>query len=338
MEQDRGPDADGRAGHGGDERLGERGRGLQEPKDRAVGARRRVHHEVGQVVAAGEHAAAPAQHDHADGAVGRGLLQRVGQAGVHGARERVLLLGPVEFEVEDAAVERRRRRGPGASRSSGWGSVRQATGTPPRPGRRWGRAPSGLWPGGERAAGHVSCGPPAPAPMSVTLTAPSAASVDRLRAADAPLALRLSLVVGTALLTGLLAQFELRDLPVGGPAHAAVAGRLRGRPVSGLADRRARDAGLPRARPRPADVRGRRHRPRPPAGRLGRLPRRVPAGGARRGSGAPSGAAGWGGRCSRWSPARWSCSRAASSASTSSPATTGPTRPSTAGSGSSRGT
>ncbi|WP_420455026.1 biotin transporter BioY [Rubrivirga sp.] len=42
------------------------------------------------------------------------------------------------------------------------------------------------------------------------LAAPSAASVDRLRAADAPLALQAALVVGTALLTGLLAQFELR--------------------------------------------------------------------------------------------------------------------------------
>ena len=46
--------------------------------------------------------------------------------------------------------------------------------------------------------------------MSLALAAPSAASVDRLRAADAPLALQAALVVGTALLTGLLAQFELR--------------------------------------------------------------------------------------------------------------------------------
>ena len=46
--------------------------------------------------------------------------------------------------------------------------------------------------------------------MSVALAAPSAASVDRLRAGDAPLALQAALVVGTALLTGLLAQFELR--------------------------------------------------------------------------------------------------------------------------------
>ena len=46
--------------------------------------------------------------------------------------------------------------------------------------------------------------------MSVALAAPSAASVDRLRASDAPLALQAALVVGTALLTGLLAQFELR--------------------------------------------------------------------------------------------------------------------------------
>lgn len=46
--------------------------------------------------------------------------------------------------------------------------------------------------------------------MSVALAAPSAASVDRLRAADAPLALQAALVVGTALLTGLLAQFEIR--------------------------------------------------------------------------------------------------------------------------------
>ena len=46
--------------------------------------------------------------------------------------------------------------------------------------------------------------------MALTLTAPSVASVDRLRADDASLALRAALVVGTALLTGLLAQFELR--------------------------------------------------------------------------------------------------------------------------------
>ena len=46
--------------------------------------------------------------------------------------------------------------------------------------------------------------------MALTLAPPFAASVDRLRAADAPLALQAALVVGTALLTGLLAQFELR--------------------------------------------------------------------------------------------------------------------------------
>ncbi|WP_412070157.1 biotin transporter BioY [Rubrivirga sp. IMCC43871] len=46
--------------------------------------------------------------------------------------------------------------------------------------------------------------------MSLALTAASAASVDRLRAADAPLALQAALVVGTALLTALFAQFEVR--------------------------------------------------------------------------------------------------------------------------------
>ena len=46
--------------------------------------------------------------------------------------------------------------------------------------------------------------------MSVALSVPSAASVDRLRSSDAPLALRAAGVVGFALLTGLLAQFELR--------------------------------------------------------------------------------------------------------------------------------
>ena len=46
--------------------------------------------------------------------------------------------------------------------------------------------------------------------MSVALAVPSATSLDRLRAADAPLALRAALAVGAALLTGLLAQFELR--------------------------------------------------------------------------------------------------------------------------------
>ncbi len=46
--------------------------------------------------------------------------------------------------------------------------------------------------------------------MSVALSLPSAASVDRLRADDAPLALQAALIAGTALLTGLLAQFELR--------------------------------------------------------------------------------------------------------------------------------
>ena len=42
------------------------------------------------------------------------------------------------------------------------------------------------------------------------LAAPSVASVDRLRAADAPLGLQAALVVGVALLTALLAQFEVR--------------------------------------------------------------------------------------------------------------------------------
>ena len=46
--------------------------------------------------------------------------------------------------------------------------------------------------------------------MSVALALPSSASVDRLRADDAPLALQAALIAGAALLTGLLAQFELR--------------------------------------------------------------------------------------------------------------------------------
>ena len=46
--------------------------------------------------------------------------------------------------------------------------------------------------------------------MSLALAAPSAASVDRLRAADAPLALKVAGVAGFALLTAALAQFELR--------------------------------------------------------------------------------------------------------------------------------
>ena len=46
--------------------------------------------------------------------------------------------------------------------------------------------------------------------MSVALAAPSAASVDRLRSASLPLALQAVLAVGVALLTALLAQFELR--------------------------------------------------------------------------------------------------------------------------------
>ena len=44
--------------------------------------------------------------------------------------------------------------------------------------------------------------------MSVALAAPSAASVDRLREATG--LAQLGLIVGTALLTGLLAQFEIR--------------------------------------------------------------------------------------------------------------------------------
>ena len=46
--------------------------------------------------------------------------------------------------------------------------------------------------------------------MSVALAAPHAASVDRLRDGSLPLAVQAALVVGAALLTGLLAQFELR--------------------------------------------------------------------------------------------------------------------------------
>ena len=46
--------------------------------------------------------------------------------------------------------------------------------------------------------------------MSVALPLTSVAGVDRLRADDAPVGLQAALVVGTALLTGLLAQFELR--------------------------------------------------------------------------------------------------------------------------------
>ena len=46
--------------------------------------------------------------------------------------------------------------------------------------------------------------------MSLALAAPSAASVDRLRASDAPLALQAALAVGVALLTAALAQFEVR--------------------------------------------------------------------------------------------------------------------------------
>jgi biotin transport system substrate-specific component len=46
--------------------------------------------------------------------------------------------------------------------------------------------------------------------MSVALSAPHAASIDRLRAADAPLGLQAVGVVGFALLTAALAQAELR--------------------------------------------------------------------------------------------------------------------------------
>ena len=46
--------------------------------------------------------------------------------------------------------------------------------------------------------------------MSVALAAPHASSVDRLRSAEAPLALQVAIITGTALLTGLLAQFEFR--------------------------------------------------------------------------------------------------------------------------------
>lgn len=46
--------------------------------------------------------------------------------------------------------------------------------------------------------------------MPVALATPTASSIDRLRADDAPLALQAVLIAGTALLTGLLAQFEVR--------------------------------------------------------------------------------------------------------------------------------
>jgi len=46
--------------------------------------------------------------------------------------------------------------------------------------------------------------------MSVALAAPHAASVDRLRDRSLSLPVQAALVVGTALLTGLLAQFEIR--------------------------------------------------------------------------------------------------------------------------------
>ena len=60
-------------------------------------------------------------------------------------------------------------------------------------------------------SGHVSSGPLAPPPpMSVALAAPHAASVDRLRDGSLSLPAQAALVAGTALLTGLLAQFELR--------------------------------------------------------------------------------------------------------------------------------
>ncbi len=46
--------------------------------------------------------------------------------------------------------------------------------------------------------------------MPVALAAPHAASVDRLRDRSLPLAVQAALIVGTAVLTGLLAQFEIR--------------------------------------------------------------------------------------------------------------------------------
>ena len=106
MQQHRRADADGEAGHGGNDRLLERRENVQhavhvavELVQVALGDGR----EIAEVVAGGECVAGAGDRHATDTIVAARGLQRVGELAVHRVREGVLLLGPVDGQGQDLA-------------------------------------------------------------------------------------------------------------------------------------------------------------------------------------------------------------------------------------------
>ena len=61
-------------------------------------------HEVFQVVAGGEGIASALQQDHADGRIGFGLIDGVGQRVIHFCGQSIFLLGTVDGNVQHSAA------------------------------------------------------------------------------------------------------------------------------------------------------------------------------------------------------------------------------------------
>ena len=102
VEQHGGPDAHCRTADSRHQRLWETGNAAQEAEHRRVLARRRLVQEVADVVAGGEHRLMPLQHGDANRRVFFGLRDGIGQHGVHGRRDRVLALQPVQRDGHHA--------------------------------------------------------------------------------------------------------------------------------------------------------------------------------------------------------------------------------------------
>ena len=104
VQQHGGANADGAPLHGGDQDAGGGGQRAQEARDGRVLARRRVGHEVHQVVAGAETGAGGGEQ-HQRGAIGFRRGQGVGHGGIHGDGQRVALDRAVEADASDSTVE-----------------------------------------------------------------------------------------------------------------------------------------------------------------------------------------------------------------------------------------
>ncbi len=106
MEQHRHADADSIARDRCDEGLFETGERLDEAQRREFRGLAGVGEKIGEIIAGGESPARAGKIDGAQPFFGGGFLQRRKRLKIHVARERVLLLGPIELDAQHAAFAR----------------------------------------------------------------------------------------------------------------------------------------------------------------------------------------------------------------------------------------